>query len=443
MKKIKIPRGKFDKNLLQRQEIAIDRWQANKGRGTVIGPTGVGKTFIGLLGIERCINSGIDRKYERNVLVVVPTVVIKEQWESLLEKFRINNTTVAVANTAVKFEDRFELLILDEVHRFASNVFKKCFQIPHSFRLGLTASLERSDNKHELIEKKAPVIDEITVNEALDNGWISDFTIYNIPIDLDQQDRRELEQLNKKFKSFFATFNHDFDQAMACISKQQAEKYARSLNKSGWTTERIQIHAVQFSLAMRKRKELLYKTNSKLNSALKILEKGEFKNRKVITFSQSTEIADRLTDNLNTEKEIAVSYHSNIPTIKDENGKKKGVIKRKKENMKRFNDGRTTVKIINTAKALDEGFDVSDITRTILISGTSEPRQFLQRLGRSLRKKEGKHAIMVCFYIRDSQDAKWLRNAQKWIRKDKIVEVESVDKLFEESVIDKRPNVLT
>ena len=422
MKKININRNKLDGVLLQRQETSIDKWQNNNGKGTIIGPTGVGKTFIGLLGIERCYNSGVDKGYNRNVLVIVPTIVLKEQWEKLLEKFKIHNTTVLVANTAVKQEDHYDLIIFDEIHRFASATFSKCFNISHTFRIGFTASLERSDKKHKLIQQDCPVVDEITVNEALENGWISNFTIYNIPLQLSPVDRDELDRLTRKFNFYFATFGHDFDLAMNCLSQRHANAYARRLNRPEWDGKRIVVHAVQFSRAMKERKDLLYRAQCKRNSTAEVV-KNLFTSGKVITFSQNTDLADQVSQDLNDhyKKEVAVSYHTNLPTITDKNGKKKGAITRRKENLNKFKDNRTRVQVINTAKALDEGFDVGDLEQGIILSGTAEPRQLVQRLGRLLRKKENKHAVLVCFYIEDSQDQKWLREAQKHIKKRNIV----------------------
>lgn len=396
---------------------------------------------MGLLGIERCINSGIEKDYSRNAVVIVPSIVIQSQWETLLGKFRMDEfVDVYVVNTATKKVQKgelpsYDILVLDEVHRFASNQFKRCFEVPHSFRLGLTASLERSDNRHKLIQKKAPVVDEITVNEALENEWISDFTIYNYGVGLAPEDQEALDDYTAKFKHYFKAFQWDFDLAMSCTNPANAKKYAKEINHPDWTADRIQICAVQFGLNMRKRKELLYNTKSKLDAGLEILEHEEFKDRKLITFSQATDMADSLTEAVNEResKQIAASYHSNLPTITVK-GKKKGAVKRRKKNLKSFNDGRTNVKIINTAKALDEGFDVGDLDRAIILSGTSEPRQFIQRIGRTLRKREGKHSVIICVYIKNSQDEKWLRKAQESIRPDKIKEIESLDEIGEEFV---------
>ncbi|UCD10244.1 MAG: hypothetical protein JSU79_00715 [Dehalococcoidales bacterium] len=50
---------------------------------------------------------------------------------------------------------------------------------------------------------------------------------------------------------------------------------------------------------------------------------------------------------------------------------------------------------IVTSKVLDEGIDVPDATLGVILSGTGSSREFIQRLGRLLRKKAGKEAKLV------------------------------------------------
>ena len=78
-----------------------------------------------------------------------------------------------------------------------------------------------------------------------------------------------------------------------------------------------------------------------------------------------------------------------------------------------FNDDRSDIKVISTARALDEGFDIQDVTLAIICSGTSTSRQDLQRTGRAIRWAPGKTGLIVNLYIRDSQDEKWLKARQK------------------------------
>ena len=50
---------------------------------------------------------------------------------------------------------------------------------------------------------------------------------------------------------------------------------------------------------------------------------------------------------------------------------------------------------IITSKVLDEGIDVPDATMAVILSGTGSTREFIQRLGRILRKKKDKKARLI------------------------------------------------
>lgn len=66
--------------------------------------------------------------------------------------------------------------------------------------------------------------------------------------------------------------------------------------------------------------------------------------------------------------------------------------KERSEILDRFRSG--VYKAVVTSKVLDEGIDVPDADVGVILSGTGSERAFVQRLGRILRKKEGKEAVL-------------------------------------------------
>jgi len=63
-------------------------------------------------------------------------------------------------------------------------------------------------------------------------------------------------------------------------------------------------------------------------------------------------------------------------------------------------------------KAIEEGLDVPDIEMAVIVSGNSTKRQYIQRMGRSLRVEPGKTALIINIYANGTKDENWLKNRQ-------------------------------
>lgn len=194
----------------ERQALAIQKWKENKCRGTLVGCTGVGKTKTALDAIERVIAKNPNVK----VTIVVPTQVLQDQWiEKLDKRGLVFNIEVLVLNTAAKRPFYCNMLVIDEVHRAASEELYKMFlNCKPVFVLGLTATYERLDGREKIIlDKFCPVIDEISLEEAEKNGWVSPYKEYKVMIDVDLT---EYNKANQLFLEHFAFFNFDWKNAM-------------------------------------------------------------------------------------------------------------------------------------------------------------------------------------------------------------------------------------
>lgn len=153
-----------------------------------------------------------------SVIVVVPTDVLKNQWTGLLDSQGLGlHCKVVIINTASKKLEKCDLLILDEVHKFAADQFSQVFKtVKYKLILGLTATIERLDGKHELIKRYCPVVDTVTIEVAKLNGWVSDFTEYQVIITANDIDN--YRQYNKDFVKHFEYFDFDFGLAMSELS---------------------------------------------------------------------------------------------------------------------------------------------------------------------------------------------------------------------------------
>jgi len=63
-------------------------------------------------------------------------------------------------------------------------------------------------------------------------------------------------------------------------------------------------------------------------------------------------------------------------------------------------------RVIVTGQVLDEGIDVSDASVAFIISGTGSSREYIQRLGRVLRKRKGKEAKLIELVARDTLESR-------------------------------------
>lgn len=281
-----------------RQEQCVKAWLKAKGRGCLVQPTGTGKTVTSLKAIKRVIDNYPHMRF----MVVVPTDNLKIQWEQNIDSWGLSlNGEVVIVNTAIKNSYSTDILVIDEAHRVNSTTFRDIFTtIKYKYVLGLTATFERLDNLHrEVMEKYCPVVDTITLQEALANGWISQYTEYQVLIDVDDID--EYKEYNKDFVQHFEYFGFNWDRVMKCIGPKgfaERAKLRDEMCPRGTEEQRkkvfkdITYHATGFMRAMQKRKAFINNHPKKIEIARKIINSKPFS--KIITFSNNIKMAEAI-----------------------------------------------------------------------------------------------------------------------------------------------------
>ena len=379
----------------ERQQLSVKRWLASKGKGTIVGATGYGKTRCALMAIKALL-----KKYPQfRILVVVPTEALQKQWMGHVNDWGFQfNVEVVIINTCVKHRWMCDLLILDEIHRDAAEEFSKVFnQVKYRIILGLTATIERLDGKHFLIEKYCPVVDEISTMECLVNGWISQYKEYQVLIDVDNIDY--YKSLHTEWLKHFEFFNYDFGLAMSMCNKEGWKnklKYRDELYKGNDENMKKQIlqsinyHSAQFIKTMTARKAFIYNHPKKLEIARKIMEARD--GSKIITFSNNVSMAE------------AIEGGQNVYTGKT--SKKKGRVM-----LEDFISG--NIKTLHSCKKLDEGFDCPDASVAIILGFDSSETKSTQRRGRVVRKFEDKVAEIFYIVINNTQETKWFKDSHQ------------------------------
>ena len=171
---------------------------------------------------------------QRRVLIVVPTTLLREQWTEQLDSWGFSlNCEVQVINTVITRDWTTDLLIIDEIHRTGASELSKVFRrVTYKLILGLTATFERLDGRHELIQKYCPICDVVPITECLLNGWVSPYKEYLVLIDVDNID--VYNTYNKEFTECYEYFNFDFNTGMKCLQDLKFRNtYAKQIGLNG------------------------------------------------------------------------------------------------------------------------------------------------------------------------------------------------------------------
>lgn len=351
-----------------------------------------GKTRIGLNAIET-----VRKRYpDLSVIVVVPTDVLRNQWLKNLDQRGLGlNCQVLIINTASKTLEQCDLLILDEIHKFAADQFSQVFKtIKYKLILGLTATIERLDGKHELLKRFCPVVDTVTIEVAKANGWVADFTEYQVMITAEDIDI--YRQYNKDFVKHFEFFDFNFEVALSLCGKhgiQNKFKLRDKLCPNGTKEEKsnilkeINYHSVGFMRAMQNRKKFIHNHPQKIDVARQIIEHRS--DKKIITFSANTAMAEA----------INIGY---VYTGKD--GKKKNRITI--EEFEKLDKG-----VINSCKLAIEGFDCPGLSVGIVLGVDSSATKAIQSTGRVVRKEGAKYSEMFTLVVENTVEEEWFRKS--------------------------------
>ena len=379
----------------ERQQEAIRKWIKAKGKGSIEAATGFGKTNMGLMSIRALLK----KHPQLRILVVVPTTALKNQWQNKidLEGFSFN-AQVEVINTIIKHNWNCDFLIIDECHRVNSDDFSKIFTcVKYKLILGLTATFERLDGKHVIIQKYCPIIDYVSFAECLANGWVADYKEYIVLIDVD--DIQTYKNINKEWIEHFEFFQYDFKLAMSMVKPGEGWKnklkYRDELYKGSDEEKKkeilkaINFHSVRFTQLMQQRKSFINNHPKKIEVAEKIINARS--DKKIITFSNNIKMAEAIK--YGEVYSGRTSKKRSATIIEDFNSAKTGVL--------------------NTIKRADEGLDISGLSVAIVLGTDSSETKARQRRGRTVRKEGDKIAEVFYIVIKNTVEEKWVVNNHK------------------------------
>lgn len=361
----------------QRQQLGVSKWIKSGCRASLVWSTGVGKTRGAILAIKAFLSKNQNKK----IVVIVPTESLKVQWMQELNKFGLfHEVSVEIINSAIKRDIQIDFVILDEIHRYLGDSFIQIFEKrAPKLILGLSATFHRLDGKHKLLDKYCPVCDTITVKEALDNGWLSPYREYKVLIN--PPDINEYREINQQFIESFSIFDFNFETAMNCLTDVfYRRRYAK---KIGISAKDIDAVVFTWNRTLKARKAFVMEHPIKAEITRKILTNRP--NSKAITFSATKKQAEKIGGGF--------VIHS---------GKTK---KKNQISIDEFSKLKTGV--AHTVKSMDQGNDIPGLNLAIILCGDSSSTRKTQRVGRVIRKEEGKIAEIFTLVIKGTMEENW------------------------------------
>jgi superfamily II DNA or RNA helicase len=360
------------------QHEALAAWIDHQSRGVVVLPTGAGKSQVGCL--------AIDAK-RRATLVVAPTLDLVRQWYDLLRatfctevgvigggEYDVQALTVTTYDSACLHMEhlgaRFGLVVFDECHHLPGPSYALAARLAIApFRLGLTATPERADGRDAVLtELVGPVVYRKEIGD-LAGDFLSDYETERLSVQLSPAERIEYEAERAIYRGFVT--DHGIRMASA----------------RGWT-EFIMISARTLEgrramAAYRRQRELALCAPAKLDLVEHLLTRH--RSDRVLLFTQ---------DNATCH---AVSRRFLIPAITHQTK-----VRERSELLRGLGSG--SYGALVASKVLNEGVDIPEANVAIVISGSGSVREHVQRLGRILRKAEGKRAVLYELVTADTAE---------------------------------------
>lgn len=350
------------------QSESLDAWQTAGRRGVVVLPTGAGKSYVGQMAIEMV---------QRSTLVVAPTIDLMNQWYDLLcaafgeqvgliggGYYELQDLTVTTYDSAYNHMDRlgnrWGLVIFDECHHLPGEMYSHAAEMCLApYRLGLTATPERSDGRHVLLEELIGPLVYLKGIKELAGEHLADYVTERVTVALTPEEETEYKQARGTFYNFVV------DHGIVLDGLAGWHRFVRESARSR--------QGRQAMLAHQRSKKLALGTSAKLRTLDFLLKKHA--RERVIIFTSDNDTV------------YAISAAFLIPAITHQTPTKE-----RKAILEDFNRGDYLA--LATSKVLNEGVNVPEASVAIILSGSGSIREHVQRLGRVLRKREGKQAIL-------------------------------------------------
>ena len=400
---------RFPFELKKDQIEAVKAWIDNGCRGSVIFSTGTGKTEIAFECARVAAElSGRDRFM---ILFLVPRIVLIEQNVRRLRRYGISNhhigvyygerkdvreITISTYQSAINNHGLIRsanMVILDEVHLVSESAvaFDSIFDIivedSRKAILGLTATINEKDPRYQTILTVVPPVKKYMIKEAVTDGRLAKPVVTPVEVRFTSEEHKNYDDASTAIKDISRK-----------LQAYDAARMTKILMRGG---SRAAMAKIWFA-HVRKRRELLSATRQKLLKAVELVERhtGE----RIMIFSETIDSIKQLKDMLEARGIPAQTIHNGIKS------------KERKEILESWGKNYFPLLSVHT---LEIGYDVPQVGIAIIIASTSNMNQVAQRIGRVVRKVEGKdRALVYVVYVNGTKDDTVLKVVRAAVEKE-------------------------
>ncbi|WP_213956745.1 MULTISPECIES: DEAD/DEAH box helicase family protein [unclassified Variovorax] len=379
--------GSRRRRLLPHQATAICAWEKAGRRGVFEHATGSGKTFTAIEAMKKHLGTG------EPVIVLVPSQLLHEQWKKEIleeipdvsvlmvggghvkwkERGRLRSHTshglgmnrVVIATMQSASTDAFInglaqgahlLIVADEIHQIGSPKNSLALAIQSGASLGLSATPIRygdPEGTQRILDRFGPVIPPpITLQDAIAAGRLVNYEYFPHAVHLNEDESELWKKLTKQIS---------FE-----LSK------AKKANGSGGLTDKAKMLLIQ-------RSRIAKKARVKTGLAAGVIKKEFQEGQSWLVYCEDSGQLDEMLSKLRDEGLRPLEYHSNMSGEKAES----------LAWFKKFGG------VLVSIKCLDEGVDIPAVSHAFILASSQNPRQFIQRRGRVLRKSVGKDLAVI------------------------------------------------
>jgi len=342
--------------------------------------TGVGKTFIFI----KCTQH---LKKGSKILFLAETTLREETLYEEIKKFKKLFKYDLLKNHKLEFKtyqsayklkgQHYDMVCGDEIHDSCSPIYARFyFNNTYNAILGLSASIEDTKyvgknnltyTKRDILDIIAPVGFKYSIEDGQRDETGRKLNIYIVENELSKEKNVLMEFKHSRF------YTSEFD---------RYESIDKSIEKANEDDDYIR-KSKKLKYLTSQRADLLYNINSKTTTIKNLLNQI---NGKSIIFGNSINALLELTDN----------------TVCSRNTKQKN-----SEIMDSFN--KSTIKVIASFKQLKQGANLDSIDNVILHSYYGIQKDFIQRVGRARRNKNGDPANIYILVTKNTQEEIWFK----------------------------------